>query len=87
MENKHLRYNNRTAYESGYKGHPQKEMEKLGITYQHATPQTLGDQWWFWNCKNLPKELPVFLEKTDWNPIKMIGFGLSEKRAIEIYNN
>lgn len=41
--------------------HPQKAMEILGITYSRAKPQSMGEQWWFFDCKNLPDELPPFL--------------------------
>ena len=64
--------------------HPQKAMEELGITYQHATPQSMGDQWWFWNCENIPDPLPPYLEIADWNPMEMIGWGLSRKDAERI---
>ena len=77
----HLRFCIRTADESGAKNHPQQVMKELGITYQHATPQTMGDQWWFWNCENMPEELPPYLEVADWNPMEMIGWGLSKENA------
>lgn len=38
---KHLRFN--CGYGSLLE-HPQKLMKDLGITYQHATPQTMGEQ-------------------------------------------
>lgn len=61
--------------------HPQKAMRELGINYQHATPQSAGDQWWFWNCENLPEELPPFLTEMSVDPISCIGFGLSQENA------
>lgn len=64
--------------------HPQKAMKELGITYQHATPQSIGDQWWFWNCENLPEHLPPFLTEMDMDPMKCIGFGLSQEIAEKI---
>lgn len=64
--------------------HPQKVMKELGITYQHATPQSMGDQWWFWNCENIPEPLPDFLEVADWNPMECIGWGLSKEDAEKI---
>lgn len=77
----HLRFCTRTAYEFGVKNHPQKVMRELGIIYQHATPQSMGDQWCFWNCENMPKELPEYLEVADLNPMEMIGWGLSKENA------
>lgn len=57
-----LRYDLRTAYESGAKEHPQKVTKKLGITYEDATPESISDQWFFWNCDNLPVDLPNYIE-------------------------
>jgi hypothetical protein len=59
-------------------------MKQLGITYQHATPQSIGDQWWFWNCENIPATLPGYLEEADWDPHEMIGWGLSQEDADKI---
>lgn len=77
---KHLRYRVIEAP----KGHPQKVMKELGITYQHATPQMIADQWWFWNCENLPTELPEYLDELIADPFKMIGYGLSKEDAEKI---
>jgi len=41
--------------------HPQIVMKELGITYDEGVPQSICDQWWFFNCSNLPKVLPLFL--------------------------
>lgn len=64
--------------------HAQTIMKELGITYQHSTPQSMGDQWWFWNCENVPAILPEFLEVADWDPMEFIGFGLSKEDAEKI---
>jgi len=64
--------------------HPQAEMKKLGITYQHATPQSIGEQWWFWNCEGIPERLPKFLTVLDTDPMKCIGYGLSKEDALKI---
>jgi hypothetical protein len=61
--------------------HAQKAMKEMGITYQHATPQSIGEQWWFWNCENIPDELPLFLSILNLNPIDCVGWGLSQKNA------
>ena len=61
--------------------HPQKAMKELGITYQHATHQSMGDQWWFWNCENLPESLPPFLTELKLDPMDSIGFGLTQEIA------
>ncbi len=83
---KHLRYVLRylgetTALE---KLHPVEAMRRLGITYTHSTPQSLGEQWWFWNCDNIPAKLPAFLSVLDLNPHDQIGYGLSPEEADEI---
>ena len=65
-------------------GHPQEAMRVLGITYQHATPQTAGEQWWFWNCENVPEILPPFLGVLNIDPMQAVGFGLSMEQAIMI---
>lgn len=48
--------------------HPQKVMEDLGITYKDATPQSIADQWWFWDCENVPAELPKYLTPLELDP-------------------
>lgn len=80
----HLAFNLIIAFDLGITDHPQKVMKKNGINYQHATPQSLGDQWWFWNCKNLPNSLPEYLKIIDLDPFEMVGFGLSEAEAQKI---
>ena len=65
----------------GVSKHAQAVMRDLGITYQVATPQSLGDQWWFWNCKNVPDQLPSFLSVLDVKPHDAIGWGLSKEEA------
>lgn len=83
----HIRYDICGADESGNeRRHPQEVMKSLGITYQHATPQSIADQWWFWNCKNVPDELPRYLSELDVNPQECIGWGLSQELANLIGN-
>lgn len=67
-------------------GHPQKIMKDLGIEYQHATPQSLYEQWWFWNCENIPEPLPEYLSILKLEPIEAIGYGLSVEDAANIVN-
>jgi|TARA_R110000782_G_scaffold181815_1_gene272085 hypothetical protein len=64
--------------------HPQKAMKEMGITYQHATPQSMGDFWWFWNCESIPDKLPLFLSFLDIDPMECIGMGLSQENAESI---
>jgi len=72
-----------TSNDTGCK-HPQEVMKHLGITYQHATPQSMGDCWWFWNCENLPDELPEYLTVRERDPMECIGYGLSQEDAEKI---
>lgn len=80
----HLKYYTLTAaLDCQEHEHPQEVIKKLGITYSHSTPQSIGDQWWFWNCENIPSDLPPFLEELDIDPLKCVGFGLSKEEAKE----
>jgi hypothetical protein len=81
----HLRFDYReTGLGCNENRHAQKVMKELGITYQHATPQTIGDQWWFWNCENIPEKLPSFITVLELDPMDCIGWGLSKKKAESI---
>ena len=81
----HLRYSSMTAgMGCGEYRHPQKVMQELGITYQHATPQSIADQWWFWNCEKIPAELPEYLSELKLDSMKCIGYGLSQENAEKI---
>lgn len=77
---KHLRL----SFYMGYNEHPHQTMKRFGITYQYATPQSMGDQWWFWNCENVPESLPEHFSILDLNPMEQIGWGLSEEEAKKI---
>lgn len=78
----HLRYDcYGAAMGSKETRHAQLVMRELGITYQHATPQSMGDQWWFWNCENVPETLPQFIKEVKLDPMKYIGWGLDEATA------
>lgn len=58
----HLRYDCMGAcYGEEYR-HPQKVMQELGINYEDAIPQSMGDQWWFFNCQ-YNGELPKYIEE------------------------
>ena len=81
----HLRYNSMTAViNCNENRHPQAVMLELGITYQHATPQSIMDQWWFWNCKNIPEYMPEYLTPLGLDPDEQLGFGLSMEDAEKI---
>lgn len=81
----HLRYDCMwAAIECSECRHPQTVMQELGITYQHATPISMGDQWWFWNCENVSTDLPAFLSELGLDPLDCIGCGLSKEDAHKI---
>lgn len=56
---KHLRYDCMGAAYAGESRHPQQVIRELGITHELAIPQSMGDQWWLFNCEH--GELPVFI--------------------------
>lgn len=65
--------------------HAQICMKDLGITYQLAVPQSISDCWWFFNCENVPDELPKYLVVRDFGDLnKKVGFGISQKTADEL---
>ncbi|GAB4001566.1 hypothetical protein GCM10028807_58030 [Spirosoma daeguense] len=78
----HLRY----SLDGAPLKHAQHVMRDLGITYQHATPQSVASQWWFWNCENVPDELPEYLSELKLNPIEQIGKSLTKEQAERICN-
>ncbi len=80
----HLRLDLHSAYDCGRTENAQSIMRDLGITYQVSTPQSIADQWWFWNCENVEKDLPKYLTKLELDPMKCIGRGLSKKEAENI---
>lgn len=82
---KHLRYDYMTAgMNCNETRHAQEVMKELGITYQDATPQSMGNQFWFWNCKNIPENLPEFITELNIDPMEAIGWGLSQEDAEKI---
>ena len=81
MKYTHLKYDMIGAHLSGVCGHPQKVLKDLGIEYEAAVPQSMGDCWQFFNVTNLPQELPSFLSVFDVEPLDYIGWGLSEDEA------
>jgi len=81
MMKTHLHYDCMEAPTGNEYKHPQEVMKELGITYKHAAPQSLYDSWQFWDCDNVPDELPPWIKIEDWDPMKFIGHGLSKEDA------
>lgn len=71
------------AHLAGEHRHAQVVMRELGIIYQDATPQSMGDQWWFWNCE-YTCDLPSYITMSERDPMKCIGWGLNEVNAKRI---
>ena len=80
----HLRFDVYGQSIAGDDRYAQTVMRDLGIIYSHATPQSMGDQWWFWNCNNVPSPLPPHFSVLEINPHECIGYGLSKEEADEI---
>jgi hypothetical protein len=59
-------------------------MKSLGITYRRSTPQSVGEQWWFWICEGVPAALPEYLSELNLNPLDCVGFGLSQAMADDL---
>lgn len=81
---KHIKYNYGIAYLRNEFRHAGEVMENLGITYQYCVPQSAGDQFWFWNCENVPDVLPDYISELKVDPFKYVGFGLTKEIAINI---
>ena len=81
----HLSLDLQSMHMAGVTGHAQRVMEDLGITYQHATPQTMGDCWWFWNCE-YDCELPSYISVRNFKPLECVGRGLSQESANTIHD-
>lgn len=65
--------------------HAQTCMKELGINYQLAVPQSIADCWWFFNCKNLPGQLPKWIKVRDFGDLnRLVGHGLSQTDADEL---
>lgn len=80
----HLKLDVIGVWEAGINKHPQEVMKDLGIKYQVATPQSIADAWWFWNCINIPDELPSYLSELKLKAETCIGWGLSAQEASAI---
>lgn len=57
---------------------------ELGITYDKLVPQTIADQTWYFNCKNVPEELPNGWSVLEGDLEQFIGHGLSWEDVKEL---
>lgn len=78
-----LRYDLIGAGYAGEQRHPMEVMKALRIHYIHATPQSMGDQWWFWCCERMTlDELPPYIQPMKLgNAFEYVGWGLSKEVA------
>lgn len=53
------------AAAAGAHGCPESVMQSLGIVYSGRVALIAGGVWWFIGCKNIPNELPNYLEVAD----------------------
>jgi len=72
-----LKLDMRGQDEAGKEGHPEEVMSFFGIKYEHAIPQSVGDQWWFIDCEydmDLPSYITIMEfsdeEREHWFPKK-----------------
>lgn len=61
--------------------HAQVVMRELGITYEHAVPQSIADCWNFFNCSGNIDKLPEYLIEMKKGPQDYVGYGLSQELA------
>jgi hypothetical protein len=57
---------------------------ELGITYGKSVPQTIADQTWYFNCKNVPEELPNGWSVLEGDLEQFIGYGLNWEDVKEL---
>ena len=56
---KHLRYNIPAAFRAGEKRHPQEVMRECGVTFEKLIIQSMGDDWFLFDCQYV--RLPSFI--------------------------
>lgn len=74
---KTIKYYLPEAYECGIKLHPQKQMELLGCKVLKYEGVEIGNCI-FMQVKNLPENLPPYIELSDWD------FGCKEQKLVPI---
>ena len=59
----------------------------LGITWKKAVGQSMGDQTWYFDCGNVPEELPEGWSILEGELEKFIGWGLTYDEVQELKGN
>jgi len=62
-----LRYDYFAATCNGVNKHAQDVMNKLGITYRSCIGRSMGDDYLFWDCENVPAVLPKYITEHTYN--------------------
>lgn len=52
-------------------------VKELGIKYEKSVPQSICDQFWFFNCTNVPDNLPPYITPMEVDIKNLVGHGLS----------
>ena len=58
-------------------------MNDLGITYKSAIPQSLGDQWVFYDCQNIPESLPRYASLREMNNRDYEDSGITPQQEVK----
>ncbi len=80
----HLEFSYKVAWSVGEQRHAEQVMRDLGITWGRSTPQTMDEAWWFWNCENVPADLPPYVRKSETDPYEAVGCGFTYEMADEV---
>lgn len=79
-------YDDVGKYDAVFREHPQKVLRDFGITYKKAVPQSIGNQWWFFDVQGdlsqLHKDLYEIKFKDDLS--ELIGYGLGIQDVINL---
>ena len=62
---KHLRYDVYGAGLVGEMRRPEEVLREIGVEFECAIPQSMGDQWWLFNCTH--GELPKYITEMKAN--------------------
>lgn len=77
-----LRYHYDVAFHEGEGKHAIEKIDELGIKYIYSVPQSLGEQYWFLCCENVPENLPMYITKMEISDAnELIGYGLNKEMA------
>ena len=63
-----LKYDYYSAIDHGQHRHAIDAMYDLGIEFEHSVPQSLIDEYWFFNCSNVPDKLPEYISILQADP-------------------